>query len=73
MPRMPIVEITSVTASHIWDDETKSDFVITKGNFDDTGYYVELKDGNDTVYLRPESWPLIRDQINAMMECGLNL
>ena len=65
---MPRAEVTGVTVSHIWDDESKNDVEINKGYFDDTGPYVSVQDDGQTIYFRPESWLEIRDQIQAMFD-----
>jgi hypothetical protein len=63
---MPKVEVAEVTVSHIWDDDSKSDIKIAKGRFGDAGPYVSVKDDDETIYFRPESWPEVRDQIQKM-------
>jgi hypothetical protein len=65
---MPRVEVTSATVSHIWDDNSSSDVKISKMTSNDTGFAVLVNEGQDTICLRPESWPEIRDQIDAMMD-----
>lgn len=65
---MPKVKVTAVTVSHIWDDDSQSDIEVRCGRFSDTGHYVSLKDDGQTVFIRPESWDEIRDQIQAMMD-----
>lgn len=65
---MPRAKVTGVTVSHIWDDDSQSDIEISSGRFEDTGHYVSVKDDNQTIYIRPESWGEIRDQIQAMMD-----
>lgn len=65
---MPTVKVTGVTVSHIWDDESQSDYEIRCGRFDGTGHYVSLKDDGNMVFIRPDSWPEIRDQIQCMMD-----
>ena len=65
---MPRSEIKSVTVSHIYDDDSVDDFKIEKGEFEATGKYVSLNDGDQTIYLRPESWPEIREQIQSFFD-----
>ena len=65
---MPTVKVTGVTVSHVWDDESQSDYEIRCGRFDDTGPYVSVTDDSDTIFIRPESWGEIRDQIQSMMD-----
>lgn len=65
---MPKAQITAVVISHIWDDESRTDTEVCRGEFEDQGPYVTLREDNQTVYLRPESWPEIRDQIQDMFD-----
>lgn len=65
-------EVTAITISHIWDDESQTDISIRKGIFDDTGAYVSVEDDGQTIYLRPESWPEIRDQIQGFFDSMTN-
>jgi hypothetical protein len=65
---MPKVKISAVTVAHEFDDESASETVISCGRFDDGDGYVSLKDDGDIVYLRVESWPEIRDQIQMMFD-----
>ena len=66
---MPKVKVTGVTVAYVWDDDSKSETTVCCGRFDNTGPYVSVKeDSGETIYLRPESWPEIRDQIQEMFD-----
>lgn len=66
---MPRSEISGVIISHVWDDDSRTEFRIVKRKYDDSGIAVTLQDStDDMVTLRPESWPDIRDQIQKMMD-----
>ena len=61
-------KITSVTVSHIWDDQSTTETTISKSPEGDDDPTVSLKQEEYFVYLRKESWPEIRDQIDAMFQ-----
>lgn len=65
---MPHAKITGVQVSHIWDDGSTEDIKLTRSLEGDDDPTVSLVAEGVTIYLRPESWPEIRDQIDAMFE-----
>jgi len=66
---MPTSKVTAVTISHQWDDDSSSDIIVSRGSFSDLGPYVSIKeDGGDCIYIRPESWPEIRDQAQGFFD-----
>ena len=65
---MPKAKITSVTVSHIWDDDSASETKISRSTEGDDDPTVSLNQDGQIVYLRTESWPEIRDQIDAMFQ-----
>lgn len=65
---MPRTQKTAVVISHICDDDSRSDIEICRGSFNDDGPYVTIRDDSQTVYLRPESWPNIRDAIQDFFD-----
>jgi hypothetical protein len=64
---MPIAKITSVTVSHIWDDESESENKISLNTVDENYPYVSLNQDSACIQLRPESWTKIKDQIDSFM------
>lgn len=65
---MPHAKITGVQVSHIWDDGSTEDIKLTRSLEGDDDPTVSLVAEGVTIYLRPESWPEIRDQIDDMFQ-----
>lgn len=62
---MPKVEMTEATISHIWDDDSKTDYRITKGESSESGPYIMI---DSEIIIYPDSWPEIRDQIQKFID-----
>lgn len=68
---MPSAEVTRSVVTHYWDDESSTDYHISSCSENILGPYVCLKEGNDAIHFRKESWPEIKQQIDgffAVME-----
>jgi len=65
---MPKVMVSGVIVTCEFDDNNTSDTVIRCGRDEGTGPYVSVERGENTVYLRPETWPKIRDHIQDMFD-----
>lgn len=65
---MPHVKVTGVIVSHFFEDGSHEDVKISAGEFKADEPYVSLELDGDTFYFRPESWPEIRAQIQAMFD-----
>ncbi len=66
---MPKAKKIGAIVAHVYDDDSKEEINITAGEFSDTGGYVHVSsDGDDAFYFRPESWPLIRDEVDRLMK-----
>ena len=65
---MPHAKITGVVVTHIFDDEETIDTKISRSIEGDDDPTVDIHQDGKTVFLRPESWPEIRDEIDAMFQ-----
>jgi len=64
---MPKAKITGATITYTYDDDSESEIEIDSGVFDDSGPYVSVKSDSDTFYFNPETWPLIKEQVDGFM------
>lgn len=62
------VFISGVIISRRWGDGSESTIALTAGAFDDSGPYVSIRDDNQSVYIRPDAWPLIREQVDSFFD-----
>lgn len=62
---MPNAEITSITVSHNWDDNSSSEYQVSREEESEGSLCVDVSQSGDTVRLHSESWPLIRNQIDS--------
>lgn len=65
---MPTVEVPKVIVRHVWDDGSSTDFEIERITDSDGLPAVKLAQGDDSIYLYPESWSEIHDQLWLMFE-----
>lgn len=65
---MPIAKFKGYVIEHKWDDGSVDDVVVEAGEFSDTGQYVRVKAASDSLYIRPEDWPLIRESVDKLFE-----
>lgn len=66
---MSYSEITSVIVSHFYDDQSKTDFIITKRE-DESNLCVEIENNCESIRLPLESWEMIRDQVDLFFGLG---
>ena len=64
---MPKAKVTSVTVAHVFESGNTQDYRIGLYKRDDETV-ISVRDGSGTVWLRPESWPEVREQINGFMD-----
>lgn len=62
---MPRSKVVGTIVSHIHDDESSTDYMITVD--DSSRIDVEIRDWG-SIPLYPGSWPLIREQIEKLMD-----
>lgn len=65
---MPRCKVTGVIVSHIWDDDSSTDYEIKLRKDDQGNSEVWVTQSDTFIALHEESWPEIRDQIQAMMD-----
>lgn len=65
---MPRADITAVTVSQIWDDESSTATTIAKCEDSIGCPFVTIMQDADSIRIFPESWGDIRDQIQTMID-----
>lgn len=63
---MPRTAITGTVVTEFWEDESESKILLNFGTCDDTGDYVSIKDESQTVYIKRDTWLVIRKQIDEL-------
>lgn len=63
---MPRSEIVGVTVSHVWDDDSRTNYRIERGEGDE-GVFVTLSDGEDSIRIHKESWSKIQGNIELLI------
>ncbi len=64
---MPKARVSGVVVSHMWDDESTQDYTITVQETE-TGLRIDLGDGSDLLHIYEDSWEIIREQIDGLLE-----
>lgn len=65
---MPHAKITGVVVTHIFDNDQPIETKINRSLEGDDDPTVDINQDGQTVFLRAESWPEIRDQIDDMFQ-----
>jgi len=64
---MPRSKISKITVTHVWDDDSETEYTIGTHVSEESGGYVYVDSSSERICFHPESWDDIRDQIDEMM------
>lgn len=64
---MPSIKEIGSILEFRWDDDSTEQIKIETGTFEDSGDYVHIKKGDDSLFVNSINWPLIRDKVDQLL------